>query len=564
MPDVEPPLKPLSSRTKWIVALCIGVIILLLEFFVCRLAYENGHWDGYQEGKKFTPPVVVMQSDEKALRRLSEFVEDASSSVESLTNLLNNREQRMAWIRDPHTRLETAWNLTRELINHDGVKNAFPIARDLIEQGYVEGDKRLWAQRAEFFADAVLKERRYADAMGYLTFVADVYEQLNLSHELSATLQKMSSVSLLMGQSDKAKQLLERAWAKSAPLGPEKTQLLKCRLLVVRGCLDRDAGKPEEARKNFEAAIAACPPDKIGTHLPAAQDVPLRIALAEALLESGKRHEALTLFKTCLSVAEKDAAHMLMDRLTILRGLARAEADSGNFQTALGYLNQAYGAAVGVVPSPHSFWPAFYAQRGWLHFMNKEMSGAGADFLLAARHPSATPLIKAQCYEGMGRIILNETGSINKEAAAKHSRHFNAAVNIRQSALPQDTLALGRVHYYHGQLWDMVGDTAAAQEAYANATDALSKWPSGAERDFYLMESGLCNAYALCELKRWQEAVSSFETVLPLMEGDRRSETLKQLGRCYDELGQTDKGDECWKEAGYPRVRLPARSGRRR
>ncbi len=564
MPEDEPPLKPLSSRTKWIIALFIGLSILGLEFFVYRLSYENGYSDGYQEGKRFTPPVVVMQSDEKALRQLSEFVEEASSSVESLTNLLNNREQRMAWIRDPHTRLETAWNLTRELINHDGVKNAFPIAKALIEQGYAEGDKRLWAQRAEFFADAVLKERRYADALGYLTFVADVYEQLNLSNELSDTLQKMSSIALLMGQYDKAKQLLERAWAKSAPLGPDKTQLLKCRLLVVRGCLDRDAGKVEAARKNFEAAIAVCPPNKIGTQLPAAQDVPLRIALAEALLESGKKHEARNLFKSCLSVAETDAANMLMDRLSILRNLARAESDSGNYQAALDYLNQAYGAAVGTVPNQHPFWPAFYAQRGWLYFMNKEMSCAEADFLQAFGHSAATPLIKAQCQEGLGRIILNSTGSINKDVATKYSEHFNTAVRIRQASLPQDTLALGRLHYYHGQLWDMVGETILAQEEYAGATEALTKWSKGPERDFYLMESGLCNAYALCELKRWQEAVSAFDTVLPLMEGDRKSETLKQQGRCYDELGQNAKGDECWKEAGYPRVRQPARSNRRR
>ncbi len=563
MPESEPPLTPLSVRAKWIVALCIGVIVLGLEFFICKLAYENGHDAGYAAGKMYTPPVVIKQSDEKALKQLSEFVEEASSSAESLANLLKNREERMAWIRDPRIRLETAWNLTRELINHDGVKNAFPIAKELIEQGYVQGDKKIWAQRAEFFANAVLVERRYGDAQGYLQFVAEVYEQLGMTAELVATLQKMSSVALLMGNTDKAKQLLERAWAKSAPLGPEKTQSLKCRLLVVRGCMNRDSGKPEDARKCFDDAIAIVPAMQLGRGFSVApEDVPLRVALAEAFLEAGKRQEARGLLDACLKVTEKAAPQMLMDRLTILRGLARIESEAANYKMAQSYLDQAYGAAVGVVAQTHPFWPHFYSQRGWMRFMSMS-DGATQDFNAAMAHPAATPLIGAQCQEGLGREAFNKDGAVNQAEAPKYSEHFMKAVSIREAALPQDTLALGRVHYYHGQLWDMAGVCERAQEAYAKAVACLLKWPQGPERDHFLIESGLSDGYALCDMARWQDAVNVFETVLPLMEGDRKSECWKQLGRCYDELGNTAKGDECWKESGYPRVRITSPRRRR-
>ena len=39
-------------------------------------------------------------------------------------------------------------------------------------------------------------------------------------------------------------------------------------------------------------------------------------------------------------------------------------------------------------------------------------------------------------------------------------------------------------------------------------------------------------------------------------------ENYKQLGRCYDELGMKEKADDCWKESGFPRVRM-ASPGRR-
>ena len=52
------------------------------------------------------------------------------------------------------------------------------------------------------------------------------------------------------------------------------------------------------------------------------------------------------------------------------------------------------------------------------------------------------------------------------------------------------------------------------------------------------------------------------ELVLPMLEGEQRSENYKQLGRCYDELGMKEKADACWKESGFPRVRM-ASPGRR-
>ena len=59
-----PPLKPLSSRTKWLIALCLCIAVLLLEFLTYHMAYRIG----YDEGALHTPPVVIQKSDEKAFQ----------------------------------------------------------------------------------------------------------------------------------------------------------------------------------------------------------------------------------------------------------------------------------------------------------------------------------------------------------------------------------------------------------------------------------------------------------------------------------------------------------------
>ena len=129
------PLKPLSPRTKWLIALCLCALVMLLEFLTYHMAYRIG----YDEGMLTTPPVVVQKSDEKAMQNLSRFMADVFASRESLAGILDNREERLAWIRDPELRTETAWGLTRELISRDGVDRALPAARELIDAGYASG-----------------------------------------------------------------------------------------------------------------------------------------------------------------------------------------------------------------------------------------------------------------------------------------------------------------------------------------------------------------------------------------------------------------------------------------
>ena len=535
-----PPLKPLSSRTKWLIALCLCMAVLLLEFLTYHMAYRIG----YDEGALHTPPVVIQKSDEKAFQKLSRFMADVFASRESLSGILDNREERLAWIRDPEVRSETAWGLTRELISRGGVKQALPSARELIEAGYAEGKRQIWAPRADAVARALLAEHQYAAAYDYLKIAVDGYEKGSMAAELVKALQTMSSIDQILNRNDQANALLQRAVEASALLGSDSLAV-KSRLLAAQGRLARAAGHVPESRAYFKEALVLFPQEQGKT----TGDLALAsISMGEAMLEAGRKEEARELFLKGLTGSE-NASYLLNDCLNALRGLPRISTEQGNYEEALAYLHQAEGAARGVLPADHAFWAGLYDQRGWVNIMRKAAPEARADFLKAVSNAAVSPMIAAQSREGLGKAWL-DAGE-----GGKARENLRQSIQVRESNFSSDTLSLGRVYHSLGMASDMEGDREGALQAYSRAVDALLKCGDGPERKNLLVQSYLCKAYALCDGEQWQEAVNAFEAVLPLLEGEQRSENYKQLGRCYDELGMTEKADECWKESGFPRVR---------
>ena len=345
---------PLSPRTKWLIALCLCVLVMLLEFLTYHMAYRIG----YDEGMLTTPPVVVQKSDEKAMQNLSRFMADVFASRESLAGILDNREERLAWIRDPELRTETAWGLTRELISRGGVVPALPAARELIDAGYAAGRYQVWAPRADAVAKALLAEHQYTSAYDYLKTAEEGYEKEGMAEPLVRTLQTMSSIDQMLNRNEQANMLLQRAVDAAAHLGPDALPV-RSRLLAAQGRLARTTGRIPESREYFKKALALCPqPDKTTGDLALAS-----ISMGEAMLEAGRKDEARELFLKGLSGSE-NATYLLNDCLNALRGLARISTEQGNYEEALAYLYQAEGAARGVLPADHAFWAGLYDQRG--------------------------------------------------------------------------------------------------------------------------------------------------------------------------------------------------------
>ena len=467
------------------------------------------------------------------------------ASRESLAGILDNREERLAWIRDPELRTETAWGLTRELISRGGVVLALPAARELIDAGYAAGHYRVWAPRADAVAKALLAEHQYTSAYDYLKTAEEGYEKEGMAEPLVRTLQTMSSIDQMLNRNEQANMLLQRAVDAAAHLGPDALPV-RSRLLAAQGRLARTTGRIPESREYFKKALALCPqPDKTTGDLALAS-----ISMGEAMLEAGRKDEARELFLKGLSGSE-NASYLLNDCLNALRGLARISTEQGNYEEALAYLYQAEGAARGVLPTDHAFWAGLYDQRGWVNILRKASPEARADFLKAIANSSASPVISAQSREGLGKAWL-DAGEGGKARENLERGLFSCGSPISPRIfcpwaayiIPWDLPAIWR------------GDREGALTAYAGAVDSLLKCVEGAERRDLLVQSYLCKAYALCDGEQWKEAAEAFEAVLPMLEGEQRSENYKQLGRCYDELGMKEKADDCWKESGFPRVRM--------
>lgn len=544
----DPSLKPLSPRTKWLIAMCLCFVVMMLEFVTYHMAYRIG----YDEGNLDTPSVVVQQSDEKAMHYLSRLMADVFSSKESLAGILENREERLAWIRDPALRAETTWGLVREMIDRGGVAQALPVARELIETGYRSGQQKLWAPRADFIASSLLAAHQHIPAYEYLQMALLGYEKEGMLAEMVPTLQTMSSIDQMMNRNEEANILLERAVQAAGRLGKEALPV-QSRLRAAQGRLARTNGRIQESRDYFGKALALYPSEMGKT----TGDLALAsISMGEAMLEAGRKAEARELFLKGLSGSE-NASYLLYDCLNALRGLARISTEQGNYEDALAYLHQAEGAARGGLPANHAFWSGLYDQRGWVNILRKASPQARADFQKALANGSATPIITAQSSEGLGKACL-DAGE-----GAQAMEHLNKAVEIRESHFSLDLLSLGRVYHSLGMANDMAGERQGALKAYSQAVETLKKCGEAPSCKSLLIQAYLCQAYALCDGQQWQEAVDVFEAVLPMLEGEQRSENYKELARCYDELKMPAKADECWKQSGFPRVRqsVPVRRG---
>ncbi len=421
---------------------------------------------------------------------------------------------------------------------------------ELIDAGYASGRYRVWAPRADAVAKALLAEHQYSPAYGYLKTAVEGYEKEGMAEPLVRALQTMSSIDQMLNRNEEANVLLQRAVDAAAHLGTDALPV-RSRLMAAQGRLARATGRIPESRAYFKKALALCPqPDKTTGDLALAS-----ISMGEAMLEAGRKDEARELFLKGLTGSE-NASYLLNDCLNALRGLARISTEQGNYEEALAYLYQAEGAARGVLPADHAFWAGLYDQRGWVNIMRKAAPEARADFLKAIANSAASPVISAQSLEGLGKAWL-DAGEGDKAR-----ENLQKALQLRESHFASDVLSLGRVYYSLGLASDMAGDRESALHAYAGAVDSLLKCGEGPERRSLLVQSYLCKAYALCDGEQWKEAVETFEAVLPMLEGEQRSENYKQLGRCYDELGMKEKADACWKESGFPRVRM-ASPGRR-
>lgn len=527
-------VKPLSEKTKWIIAFSFLLIFIILQFVIFNMGYNRG----WGEGSEVPPLRIIEQSDEKAMATLANFMAESASGPEALARLLQNRESELAWIRDESLRRDVTWGLARELLVEGGNGDALNIIRELIEQGYAKGETGKWASRSELVGKILFSRDDMAKASFYFHKAAEGYSKDKQTKQEIKVLDGLVSCMIATNRMDDVMTVLAKLNELTI-----NDPLDRSRILATMGRIARLQGKSADSRKYFKTAMELWPEG--GT---SGEDENLgsaRICLAEALLESGRTDEAEKLFRSGLAVLRgKDSE--LSFTTSALRGLAQIASGKQKYQEALAWLYQAEGAAKGRLPQHDTFWPCLYDQRGWVLLNKADRVEAVKDFLKAV-DATAAPDAQAQACEGLGMAYLE----LGKEKQAH--QYLAKAIELRLKLFPDDLLSLGRVYKNLGMANDLLGQNEDALDCYGKSIDALQKSGNAGKSPLYI-ETLLCKCHTLCELSRWQEAVDAFNVVIPLLEGEPKVETLKQLATCYDNLNMRDKGDECWREAGYPRV----------
>lgn len=536
MTDPLETIKPLSPRTKqfikWGFVCFFFILFLVLQFVI----YKIGYGRGWLAGSEVPPERIIVQSDQKAMGILAQFMADSVSGAESLEQMLKNREERLSWIRDKDLRADVMWGLARDLLLEDRNSKVSPESILSLIREYSVTDALKWAGRAEWTGDVLSSYKRDEDAVVFFNIALNGYQQAKDKGKEYKCYARLLSSYMSLNRQDDVLGVLESMYS----LSPDRAAKSSIRATMAR--IVRQQGKNDLAGNYFREALQLLPENDLNV---SNVDVgSAKICMAELMMESGRYEEAGKLFKEGLGQLDGDPA-VLSFMLSAYRGLAKIESMNKKYPEALARLFQAEGAAKGHLAPKDPFWSCLYDQRGWVLLDKAEPDIALKEFKKVIVLDGPADAL-AQSLEGAGFASI----LLGKEEEA--CNYLGKALKLREEQFPDDKVSLARVYKHLGTANDLSGNNAEAVDYFNRAVNLLKE--TGKDQDMLYLESLLCKAYVLSEGKRWNEAIEAFNAAMPLLKGEQRVETLKNLATCYDNSGRRDKGDECWKEAGFPRV----------
>lgn len=503
---------------KWLVIGGLVAAIVGLEIYTYRLGVSHG----FAEGSNKPSSNAIAASDNKAVDHLKHFMQSAASDTESLSQLVRNRKQELAWIKDPEVLTEVEWTLGLSLLQREQIAAGRELFQELFDR---TGDKptALWTHRMESVARAESALGDPAQALRWWKKAQENYAGLGMTREEIRCLEKQ--VELLSGQNNP--QALETALKtlsdRALTLG-ESGRLLQANTLVQLGRLLRTQGNKNDSNQYFEKALGLWKGEQ-GLQLGSAQ-----ICFGEALMDAGREEEAEKLLikgVDSLNATPADAGYMMSG----LRTLAQLAVKKGDYNAALAYLYRADGAAHGRLPDNDPYWTCLYDQRGWVHLLQNEPELAARDFFKAIKLQTE-PTALAQAYEGMGRscILLGKGEQAHKA--------LTQAYSLRKQHLPTDIAGLARVARSLGQACDINGNTDESTRTYGEALGYFDRLGEAApQEDLALTLMSL--AYACQERKQWQEAKTYWERLIAMTPetDERRQDMQSRLQDCNRALG---------------------------
>lgn len=510
-----------------------GLASLGLLIFTYFHSFEKGYQQGYQEGdtqgfnRAISANLVQESLSKAAEQNVLALTRLYTASDECLQQAAADTDKVFGWIKDTAVRLEAEWYLADALLQRQLADGGIRVLDAMLEKAPHTQELAYRVFRA---ATMLSVQEHAAAAERYYKVTAGLAAETKLPELRMDALGRLVACDLGTPQSTaEALNIWKKRYSELKSMG-EETRPLRSLLLVHMAEQYRTGESRAAAEKLYRAALE-------GVDLAQVTEPEYASCYGTALLALGEAAAAEPLLRHAASNVGTLPVEV-SSRILALRQLASIEQGRGQNAVALALLQRAQGVAEGRVHPTNTFWPCLFDQRGWLQYLALNYQAALMDFN-AALAATQEPLLMIQPLEGAARCHLELT------QIDEARKLLEQCLALRQQHLAADKSSIGRVHLLLGQIYDQQGNDKEAEAAYGAAVAHMNTDAPADEDNRRLALLG--QAYALTELRRWQEAYGAWEKLLPLLDTqhDRREEARRQMSRIKPYLpGETESEPE--------------------
>lgn len=514
---------------KWAAVGLAGAASLGLLVFTYFHSFDKGYTLGLQDGtvqgfnRAVTDNLVEANLSRAAEQNVLGFLRLYSTSDEYLQQAAADTDKSFGWIKDATVRMEAEWYLADALLQRQLTTPAAGVLTSLLEK---VPHTQEWVYRSLRAADMLAGQGDASGAEQLYRLVMARAAEAGVPALRHDSVSRLVDVDLSRPLSpDAALELWKERHEELSAMGAEMKPL--CSLLLVQMAeIYRCREQQAEAEKLYREALAGVDPAQVTDTVYAASYGTAQLALGDpAAAETMLRKAVSDIGTRPMNVAS---------RIQALRQLAIIEQARGEHAVALMLLQRAQGVAEGRVHSANTFWPSLFDQRGWLQYLEVNYQAALLDFT-SALATTQEPLLLVQPLEGAGRCLM-ELAQIDEA-----QKHLEQALQLRQQHIAADKSSIGRLYLLLGQIYDQQGKDKEAEAAYGTAvTHMTGDSPVDVDNRRLAL---LGQAYALTELRRWQEAYEVWSKLKPLLadQPDRLEEATWQMSRIKPYLpGETE------------------------
>lgn len=494
-----------------------------LSYALFCIGYRQGASEAVASGE------VAEGLNASAVRSLVHLLQIPSVDAATLHEMAAHPETCLGWIRDESVRREAEWMIANSLLAQgSSAPETVSLLADLFARA---PQNRIWARRAEQVALAHAAAGRWVAAQSYYRYAASRYGQAACVQDQSRVLGELAAILAYAPDEDgSAVMNLESLLEDVSSVGETESRPLICSVMACLSKVCRDHGKVEEANRYAQSVLQAVQPQTAAASPIAA------VCVASMLIDQGEKERPAVLLKAAIPALEQMSAAPPCLPVALSK-LAFIHQEENDLEDAFSLLGRAEGLAARSVPPDSSFWPQLHDQRGWLYVSVGKWEAALDDFQQALE--ARQPRLRLQPLEGAGRCLL----ALGQPAKAL--AHLQECVRLRQALCLDDAAALGRVYVLEAGAYDQSGQTALAAKSYRSAVEALTGLAeSEAQESRILAMRGL--GYTLAQLERWQEAVQTWEALLPLLREQRRetAEALRQIRLCRGNMASIPRRED--------------------